>query len=652
MALLVQLSDGTQNIDLIFDAASQPNFAANYGYRVQHEETVVARHRPDAATPQPVSGYDLPSSLFLTMDVKGLPDTRLNKIAELKRWVDGADQQALRHAIVGDVDKITLTIQIPNATNATTYTVRWGFVDDGTSYYTAAADLNSRTRAAVVMVRLEPYGEGAEITLRNDLASSPHMIQDSNGAGGVADGMNPIAGFGNPVLDTTTWLIGGQSQRMDFADVGPSGFQTAAATPAATTDDAVAYVWIASSGKVITMELIDGSGNIYVTRTHTPANPQAFDFVVAGSDGTLWYRYSMTSYTTRTSSDLRLKIYNDSSGTGKMWIDGLYLQVEPNGTAQPVPDGWASTANIFNRYDPTQANTERINYIDTWGIPGDSLALGRWELEAISFEATGTPASYIVSALRDGLAQAAQIKYWHEGEDGTGQFPSFDWSTVALAGRSNGAFEQFSFVGGGHIHFDVDTKFALQPWRVFAVVRASDLATTFELYDSDIAGKVRVLGEPVSVTRSNDWQPIDLGLINPVGQMVSDYDLQNSAGSFSIFIQNVSGTSGIDFVFFISAQYDESPMFLKTDDNISGVQVTGESLIINGPTLESSISNIGRNIPAQNFIQTIQHGRKMQRTIFSTHNDLYDLFEQWELTDNFKVTLTVTPRTRQLLGTQ
>ncbi len=650
MPLIVQLSDGTKNIDLIFDEAMQPNFSASYGYRIQQEETVVNRHRPDAGTPEPTSGYDLPSTLFLTMDVKGTADTRLNKIAELKRWVDGADQQALRYKVFKDVPKITLALSIPNATNSTTYDVRWGFVDDSLSYYTSMADINGRTRQVVVMVRLEPYGEGADIVLRNDLPSSPHMLEDSNGDG-LADGLIEV-GLGVAIIDLERWLIGGKSQHMAFTATNTQGFLSAA-VPSTTSDDVVLFCWLTSPGGVapIIIELQDGAGTAVTAKTFDPSNPSGYDQTVTGDDGSVWYRYSISHYTNRAAANVQLSVFNEGNdGSGDFWTDGWYLQVEPNFVSPPVPDSFASTASILNRNDPTAANPERINYVDTWGIPGDSLALAKWDLEGVVLSADGEPASYFAAVLRDGKALAADQQYIFEGEDGVRPFPGGSWNNIVDVTRSGGAYARIDF--SGHIHFDVPTRFTLIPWRVFAIVRADSTLTTFELYDSPFAGQLSIISQPVPALSANRWGALDLGLINPVGQVVPGFDLATIAGNFGINVVNNGTNADIDFVFCIPAQTDESPMFMVTDDIESGVQTIGESLVINGRNRAAYISDIGRNIPTQNFLVTAQHGDKMQRTIFATHNDGAGILIDWPLDDNFLVTLTATPRTRQLLGTQ
>ena len=136
MPLLATLSDGTVTVDLIYDPGTQDEYALHYGLNIGLEETIVLQHVPDFGESRPVRAEDPDRTVFAGLHVLGTDiDSVENSVIALKRWVDGANQQALAYHMDGIVDEIVFTIKPDGGTNATENSVKWGFVDDSGAFY-------------------------------------------------------------------------------------------------------------------------------------------------------------------------------------------------------------------------------------------------------------------------------------------------------------------------------------------------------------------------------------------------------------------------------------------------------------------------------------------------------------------------------------
>lgn len=657
MAITVQLTDDTTTFDLVYDASSQPNYHARKGLSVTTEDTDVLEHRPDNAESVPIRGVDRERTLFLTKDVLGDTENEvLDKIAAIKRMVDGADQQALRYHTHGDVARVKVKMKRSTATNYTYQIVKWGHVDDSGAHYTAAAQNSGYAIGILVTLHLTAYGEGDPITLRNDCPSSPHFLEDSD-SNGLADG---YTSFGSPStgLGHGKGLTGGQSQGITTGSTGAVGFNMTNYVTAATTDPYVAYVWLSVNNTlndIITITVQGAASTTLAQKTFNPASPTGYDKTIVGPDGNTWYRYSFSDSGSpaRAAANLRLRIARESANATRAttwYTDNLFIMV---GT-ETVPDAWCSTSAIKNRYDPaaTSAATEgQINYVDVWGVPGDSNAVAKTTVTLGSVSRT----TIMASRHTDGEILAADIDHWIDSNELTTASSSGTWSTQSDANRSNGSYKRFTEGGSPGINSRVyilltgsDARsFLKYPRRFFIIAKSS--STT-----SDFVGTLTSSGVSINGVNSTDlgtgvantgtWELLDLGLVDGSGFLAnsppSDSDQEISITTY-VQLAPSSSTNDIDALFF-PVVGDEFAVWT----GVTGTKASGGDIVFDGTTKSviSEGSGINENTPGSLWYVSQS---KMNRYIFSVVGSS----GSHTLTDTMTVSFVIYPRTRHLLGT-
>ncbi len=654
MADSVILSDGTTDYEFVYDAASQADFKLHYGLKVEAGEPDVLWHRPDNGSPKLIRLKNQPRTVFLTKNVYGDDwDDVINTIAPIKRWIDGEDQQAARYHADGDVDKIYLRIQLDGMTNYTDATVIYGDVDDSGSYYTPASILNKRALGVVIMLVVEPLGEGAAITLRNDLASSPHFLEDSN-SDGLADGWTAV---GTPTtnISVVNYLIGGKAQQIATDTSTNEGIR--ASVTASSSTQAVAYVWLRGLtsgglfGDPVTINLTDGSDVSIQSKTFNPTTPTGYDKTATGASGT-WYRYVLSG--TNTNANFRFYISRTASSATKVSnfvIDGAYLQT---GTTT-APDAWCSTSAIRNRYDPTSSNEERINYVDVWGVPGDSDALVKIYNNPAGYATS--PKTMILSTLSDGKYLVADYKHFIDSDE---------FSTSAVSGGVTISTQSGTVSGGNYIrltspssatntttiYYRFSTDAARLQWgtplRAFGLIRNNNTTPTIAsaLYRGFVSHQETTQSLP---NTGGNWEIIDLGLIDARGLYPDDiFDPDTYPGSgnaeYRITIEDIptsSATFEIDGVWLFPA--GKEIVICRSDDySVAGFYTTAVPPTVQTPQ--------GVLLNPSGHITSVVAGNKMTRFVlfvFGTSSD----DEVFTLTETGNFTFYVTPRTRHLLGT-
>jgi hypothetical protein len=545
MADSFKVTDGTTEIELIYAAGSQEDYKLQYGTRVSVPEPAVLVHQPDDGESQPIRAVDRDREVYLTMNVPGDNwDAVIDAVTRLKRMVDGAHSQALRYWTIGDVDRVVLRVQKDGSSRYTDLPVKWGFVDDSGAYHTSIQ--TEMGWQIVVMLVVAPYGEGAPIALRNDLASSPHFIEDSN-SDGLADGWTIIGGSG--ALNTTYYLVGGQSQELTVTSSGAQYINSDTVT-ASTSSDGVGYIWICEptgTADPVTIRLLNGSNGTISFETFDPSAPADYDKTATGAAGETWYRYSVTGNNGGTSG-LRIQVIRgsgDASAAGTYYLDAAYLEVDQT----VVPAAWCSTSSIENRYDPTSSDESRINYIDVWGVPGDSPGLLDQQLDHIASGVNIRRTT--ISQIASGKDPAGVKPYFIDSDNFSLSTTNGAASTPTTGDPIGGDFERFTASGGPSANTLTATISASDwltlrnvPLRIFLIAQTSSTNTAFELststFSSVDSGEVSGVG--------STWEVVDLGLIIPSG---ADYfDLYGATFSnVSIVINFTPGTTSatVDF---------------------------------------------------------------------------------------------------------
>ena len=650
MSYTAELTDGVTTYDFIYDAASQTNYSLRKGLRAVMEDTQVLQHIPDNGTSVPVWGNDRPRTIFLTKDVRGdTVDEVLNKIIDIKRMIDGADQQALRYWTDGDVNRVDFKIQRESATNHTLNPVRWGWVDDSGAHYNAAAVKNGFAIGILVVLHVSPYGEGAAITLRNDMASSPHFVE-ANTVSTLADGWND-QGTPTRSIASTIFLIGGQSQRVATDNSTLEGISSDTVA-AGSGVDFVAYAWVyVQSGDQVTVQIRNGAATVLASKTVTTAGGANYDKSSA-AQGTsagsgVFYRLSFSSTTINTNG-VQLYIVRalaDATQATVFFVDGAYIEL--NQTV--VPDAWCSTSAIENRYDPTSSNESRINYFDVWGIPGDSDALVKYKIDTV-----GTPVRQTLIAARyvDGKFNAADYPHWLESDELT-----YVTGWTNQTGTTDDHYKRFT--NGGSDPDDVVTytftgpaarRFLSSGSRIFARLRSSSTTTTFTMsaYIGSVVDELNIHSSAsYSVPSANSWFLADLGLVNASNFIPDDgpdYDSSQPTVTLRINVDDVPslGTADIDFIhiFPVSRNFLVYTASTLIDNTNTPVWIDGVNrLVINdsGGIVEYPHGSMWELSP----------GNKMNRTYWSIvgSNGLHGI------TDDWAIELEIIPRTRHLLGT-
>jgi hypothetical protein len=650
MASSFQLTDGVTDIELVYNSSTQTNYKLQYGAALNSGGVSPKWFESDNFPPELIDLVDTNRQVFLTLNVKGANrDTVLNKIALLKRWVDGAHQEASRYWLEnGATRRIDLRVQIDGATNATMHPVIYGEVDDSGSHYTDFAELNKFAQEITIMLMLAPYGEAeTALTLRNDLPSSPGMIEDSDGDS-IPDGVNE---FGTPTavfMSSTPSLTFDSTVVVTVPATGSHGIETdTIAATVGTTVVAFADITRFDSGSLdpITIAVVNGAGTVLATAEFDPANPTGYDATFADiSGGYTWYRYSVATTITGAANCL-LRVYRntlDATGACTFIVDKWYLQL--NATTSPAT-AWVSSKTLYNRYDPvaTSATTQQyINYFDVWGIPGDAPALSRYKL----VEGTVANTPYIsMGKILSGSFDAALFDHWYEAEDADVLVTADAAATTpADANRSGGAYLRITYSGAAaatarfYVTGDAAKRLASIVWGVYAVVRSTSTTRTFTL--DGVALNVDN-NAPVSVASANQWEPLFLGTVNGTGQLYNDApDAVTANHGFEIQMLGSSGTDDIDFVFL-------TPMQLQ-DTNILIDRPTWTTLYIDGRARKAYPAGNSIGVNRLGELWTLQPGELTQRVIFGMYTEGTD---GWVLLDNWTVELSVTTRTRHLLGT-
>ena len=650
MTITAEITDGVTTFDLVYDAASQPNYHARKNLRLVTEDTDVLQHRPDNDSPVPIRAIDLDSTVFLTKDVLGdTVDEVLNKIAEIKRFVDGKNQQALRYWTDGDVNRVDLKLQRQSATNYTLHPIKWGHVDDSEAHYTAEAQNSQYAIGILVTLHLTPHGEGVSFPLRNDLPNSPGMLQ---GTGGYAYGLSAV-GTPSPSLNTTRWLIGGQSQAIITDASTAEGYTTEYVT-AATDDPFSAFVWISANdtgNDIIKMTVQVGGASNYTQKEFNPSSVTGYDKTVTDSAGNAWYRYSFSDdgSPARGSTNVRFRIARElvnATQATTFFTDGLYIHVGDD----TIPDGWCSTSSIQNRNDftATSSTTQaRINYIDVWGISGDSDAL---ITTTTNGTITGTKDALLAARMTDGAVSVAGIGHWTDSGNMTWTLTTGSNSSPSDASRAGGGYTRYTAAAtpaDGQLNVfpavgsDAYLDFFSISHRLFLIARSSRAATSFEW--ATYPGIVKVGGQSASFNAANTWELIDVGYILAIDKATYDNFTASAVSGLPITVTPGAGSATVDV---------DAALILPAG--------AGEYCVISNASVGSDIVIVGSEktaIPAGAFSDapsiggsfwTIPAGNRMSRLIFGATNSETNVHH---ITDTLDVSLTVTPRTRHLLGT-
>jgi hypothetical protein len=646
-------SGGTQGVnewEMVYDAATQTELKLKYNFGLGDEAPDVLYHSPDNGAPIPVRANGRNRLIFLGFHIPTQSDwdSVLNVLTPLSRLVDGPDSQAIRAQINGDVDTVRVAIKPDGATYTTYYDVLEGFIDASDAFTSPAAVQNTMAYNVTLALTCKPYGYGDSFTLANELPSSAHFLEDGN-SDNLADGWNkggtPTVGF-----STTYYLSGGQSQFFNTSSSGAGIYSDNVSVGNGVDMVASCWITVRDVGSALVRLRNTSDSSTLDSAILQPSDAGGVsDKSIVGAGGLTWYRVVLSgTNSTGSAKNYSLQILANAAASTICNIDNAYFE---SGTTTALP-AFASTKTIYNRYDPAN-DTRYINYIDTWGIPGDVPA----DI-IISYDKNNSAKdSLIVCSITDGTALAADFPFWHDDTDyGAGAFTASNWSQTTDTARTN---DSYMSCGGGGAQLDTiihqftaaqSRYLARYAVRVFAIHYGASTAASLQA--SLVSGGSHITGDAVTRTVATTWGLSDLGLFNLVGTAAT-----NSGNEEVSFYLNSGGsaTSRVDAIIFLPGSAENiayTPYRDTTDDALIIFDSSDNSVEMKtADAIYGTAFSYSKNAAAGN-VPRLMPGI-MTRLLFISYADHSASDpEEHAITDNPTVTLTVTPRTQHLLGTK
>ena len=612
-------------------------------------------HVPDQGDNQVVRIEDGDRKAVLMMNVGGSDwDDVQNNLGLIRHW--------LREAKRAEVDKDTIPVRLrvkrsttgSTATTATNHQIRFGWLEGDSSIFTPVAQKKEQALVVFLHLVLTPYGESnAPITLRNYMLSSPHFVEDT-AADGLADGWNDVGTPTTAIVDSSSgaaarYLIGGQTQQVTTDHNSTEGIRSSTVTAAAASD-AVAYIWINATGgsvnDLIDIFLADGAGNSLggaAQKQFDPDTPANYDKTTTDENGYTWYRYTMTGNNGGI-ANFRLYIQRtepNSTQITTFYVDGTYMRL----TETTSPDAWMSARNLDNRLDIQSTSTateNQLNYIDIWGVPGDAEPLVDMTLASST---VGTQYA-VISQVYDGEHKAAEKAGSYEAEDAaTKDITDGGFTDPADAARSHGEYQRFTATDNaatGTFYWQMSAAaspaFTSSKLRVIAICRSDDTSATIKMATLHPAGAESAVAR--SVQTSAVWEALDLGSIDAT--QAYDADTAYVQGfQIDFVIANVADTKyfDCDVIFFMPVDHGFMYIPAGTPGNQPVIYIYGTKKRV------TSTENAG--VQAHGGIWACAPGNMTSRR----HVLVFETDGTHDLTDDMNIALSITPRTRHLVGT-
>ena len=599
-------------------------------------------HIPDYGENRVVRVEDGDREATIRMRIVGSDwDDVHNNIAIVRRWL----KEAARAETDGDTNTVYLQVKRGStgstATHATNHQIRYGWMDGDSSVFSPFGENSEQAIVVFLHLLLTPYGERATtIALNNYMFSSPHAVEDSN-ADGLADGWTET-GTPTTTILTTRSVTGGQCQQVTTDNNSTEGI-VCDEVLVVQNEDIVAYAWIRGGTGMdpITIQLTDGADTDIDNVEFDMDSPTGYDKSTTGDYGYTWYRY-VVSGPNAGAANCKLYIQRtiaNSSIITTFHVDACYIDID----ATAAPDAFSSAMNLDNRCDPTstsQATENYINYLDVALIPGDAPA----KMLLKNTFSTADIAYYQLWGLeQDGKNVAATVPFVIESDDLTLHTGIGVYDETQGAGAYHGV-NRARYTAGVETDAVLTYNFsaadsAILAGRVFKVLVgcwADDADNTIALDIGDFDGSVQSV--TAGITTASTWELKTIGLIMPSPLQ----DSEAGQAALTVFL-NIGGLSNGDI-------FEVDAVFLMPVDKgavVANMYANHTSLYLDGPR-----NSVYTNVGASDYI-----GRTFELAPGSITNRLRVLnynrttADGWILTNQFPITLTITPRTRHLIGT-
>lgn len=443
-------------------------------------------------------------------------DTLETAITKLRRWTE----EAMAYAASPDLNlPVYLRIQRDSATLAVNHLIKHAHIDDSDSHFRAEATITKQALDIRINLTLAPYGEGDVITLNNLCYSTPHMLSDLNGDG-LGNGMNP-QGAPTFTMDTSTWLVGGQSQKVVTDNANSEGVYCDQVTVTGTT--AVhGYIWVGGhTGDQLWIAIYGNvSGNINQKILTVGDGNGIADRTIVDDRGVTWYRVSVSGITGGTDTLMYLIAYRHGSVATQVttfYVDAAYTGI---GTQTP-PAAFATRGKVYNRNDPlgtNQATENQLNYIDTSLIPGDAPAFVEHKLTYGQLTNGGD--RIIAARYSEGSVNMVDMR----SHINSSAFSAGSGTATAATGTSSAAwggnYWRATDLGSGldWRAFDVSytgstaLSYSWGPRRIFLLAYDAGTAATYKVQvKSAVLGPFHYESPEVTIGVAATWKLLDMG---------------------------------------------------------------------------------------------------------------------------------------------
>jgi len=293
------------------------------------------------------------------------------------------------------------------------------------------ATLKNYQMMVAVSLRTKAEWEATTTYSLENYLGNPHFEQGD--ITGLAKKWYEV-GTPTTTLDTTTYLIGTQSQKIVTGTAGSDGIVSDAVSAAETSG--VAYAWIyKASGDDITVILWDSTAS--VSRASAKYSTAGWA-TKTGANGNTWKRVVVSSDSLVSGNNhvLYVERYStDATQATTFYVDQCYLELGTSTT----PTGWASARNIVNAGD--------VNYWDFADMPGDRDALCKLRVKNTS----GVDQETLFAFMDNAIARYQAI---YEAED-----YNIGGTDTAEAGNSGGYYNTRTISQSGtgwHTPFQFD----------------------------------------------------------------------------------------------------------------------------------------------------------------------------------------------------
>jgi hypothetical protein len=355
-----------------------------------------------------------------------------------------------------------------------------------------------------------------------------------------------------------------------------------------------------------------------------------------GAGGNTWYRYTVTSNTVPAGNDLCLRVIVVTGAAATIYLDAAYLRLG----VTTVPAAWASTANIENRNDPAIAESN-INYLDVSLIPGDAPA----QMLYSNYITDAARDFYHVVALeQDAGDLAVDVPYIIDAASftkisGTGTWDETQGAGGALNNNNYGQYVEDAGENGCRLGYEFNAaNSAIIAGREFKVYVAcsSDVDTPYiSLGISTYGGTVQ--SRTAGIFTDGNYELKYIGVFRPTPLL--DSAAGNSTVSLYLDVDGVANTKGFNLDCIFLMPVDLGLVVTK--------QLINHAVIhIDGPRNSSYTDYNASDYVGKPF--DLLPGCVTNRLRVLNYDAATD---DYNSADAFPIELTLTARTRHIIGT-